>query len=118
MTFTTGASAAGDLTIALSVVGNATTIQADFDNVRLTTTPVDLKVPTFGAPKVSGGNLILTGTGGTPHSGYTWQATTNLSDPIHWTMTSTGLLDDTGAFSTAIPINASQPANFFRLRMP
>jgi len=34
-TFATGASVSGDLTVALSVLGNATTIQADFDNVRL-----------------------------------------------------------------------------------
>ena len=34
--FTTGASVSGDLTIVLSVLGNGTTIQADFDNVQLT----------------------------------------------------------------------------------
>jgi len=34
-TYATGASVSGDLTVLLSVLGNATTIQADFDNVRL-----------------------------------------------------------------------------------
>jgi hypothetical protein len=72
----------------------------------------------FGAPDVSGGNLILTGSGGTPHSGYTWLVTTNLSVPIDWKTNSTGSLDGTGAFSNAIPINPSQPASFFRLRLP
>lgn len=39
VTFTTGATVTGDLTVGLSVVG-AGTIQADFDNVRLTTAAV------------------------------------------------------------------------------
>jgi hypothetical protein len=39
VTFTTGAQVSGDLTVELSVLGNGTTIQADFDNVRLKTTP-------------------------------------------------------------------------------
>ena len=117
VTFTTGPSVSGDLTVELSVLGNGTTIQADFDNVRLTTTPVVI-APTLGVPKVSGGNLILTGTAGTPNSGYTWLTTTNLSAPIIWTTNRTGTLDGTGSFSNAIPIDASKPASFFRLRTP
>ena len=74
--------------------------------------------PTLGTVKASGGNLILTGTGGTPNSPYTWLSTTNLSAPITWTTNSTGTLDGTGAFSNAIPISATTPASFFRLRMP
>jgi hypothetical protein len=74
--------------------------------------------PTLGAPKVSGGNLILSGTGGTPNSGYTWLTTTNLSAPIRWTTNTAGTLDGTGAFSNAIPISATTPASFFRLRLP
>jgi hypothetical protein len=44
VTFTTGASVNGDLTIVLSVAGSEA-IQADFDNVRLTATPVVSKAP-------------------------------------------------------------------------
>jgi alpha-L-rhamnosidase len=114
--FTTGASVSGDLTIELSVLGNGTTIQADFDNVQLSEAP--LVVPSFSAPKVSGGNLILTGNGGTPNGRYLWLVTTNLTAPINWTTNSTGTLDGTGSFSNSFPISASQPARFFRLRMP
>jgi len=114
-TYTTGPSASGDLTVELSVLG-AGTIQADFDNVRLTELP--LVVPTFGAPKLSGGNLMLTGSSGTPGSGYTWLVATNLSVPIAWRTNSTGTLDGAGAFSNAISINPAQPASFFRLRLP
>jgi hypothetical protein len=118
VTYVTGPAVSGDLTVELSVVGNGTTIQADFDNVRLTKAAVVATPPTLGAVGISGSNLILTGTGGTPISHYTWLATTNLSAPISWTTNSTGTLDGTGAFSNALPINASQPASYFRLRLP
>jgi len=89
------------------------------DNISVTRTLASLVPvpPVLGSPKVSGGNLILTGTGGTPNSNYTWLSTTNLSAPITWTTNSTGTLDGTGAFSNSIPIGAN-PASFFRLRLP
>ncbi|HSY18298.1 MAG TPA: family 78 glycoside hydrolase catalytic domain [Candidatus Acidoferrales bacterium] len=118
VTFTNGTAASGDLTIVLSAIGNGTTIQADFDNVRLTTVPAIPKVPVFGLLKVSGANLILAGTNGTPNSAYTWLAATNLTAPVNWSTNSTGMLNGSGAFSNVIPINPAQPAGFFRLRMP
>ncbi len=118
VTFTTGNSTSGDLTIELSVLGNATTIQADFDNVQLTATPAVLKAPTLGTPGISGGNLVVKGVGGMPNRGYVWQVATNLAAPINWTTNSIGTLDGSGAFSNSIPINASQPASFFRLQVP
>ena len=117
-TFTTTGSVSGDLTVDLSVVGNGTTIQADFDNVQLTATPVVFKAPTLATPKISSGNLVLAGAGGTPNAGYAWLAATNLSAPINWTTNLTGTLDGSGAFSNTIPINTSQPASFFTLRIP
>jgi hypothetical protein len=118
VTFTNGATS-GDLTIVLSALG-AGTIQADFDNVRLTkATVASSTAPIIKAPKVSGGNLIVTGTGGTPGAGYTWLTTTNLALPIaSWTTNTTGTLDGAGAFSNAIPITATPPDSFFRLRLP
>jgi len=117
ITYVTGNSVSGNLTIALSAVG-AGTIQADFDNVRLTKAAVIFTPPALGSASILNGNLILTGTGGSPNGAYTWLVATNLSAPINWKTNSTGTLDGTGAFSNTIPINASQPANFFRLRMP
>ena len=69
--YTTGPYVSGDLTIVLSVAGNGTTLQADFDNVHLTATPVS------GAPP---GVVITTtnqtGTGsGTFYPG--WSVVTN-----------------------------------------
>jgi hypothetical protein len=76
--------------------------------------------PTLGAPRVSGGNLILTGTGGTPPgAGYTWLTATNLTTPLtNWTVSATGTLDGTGSLSNAIPFSTTNPASFFRLRLP
>ena len=118
ISFISGAVVCGDLTIELAVVGNSTTIQADFDNVRLTVAPIPPMLPTLAPSYFSQGNLIVTGTGGTPNAGYTWLTATNLSVPILWKTNSASTLDSEGNFSNAIPINISQPAGFFRLRMP
>lgn len=113
VTFTTGGSVSGHLTVLLSVLGNGTSIQGDFDHVRLTATPGFQ----FRPPAISGGNLILTGVGGTANTGYTLLTTTNLSTPI-WTTNTTGNLDANGAFSNAIPITVTPPVRFFRVRIP
>jgi hypothetical protein len=119
-TFTTPGSVSGDLIVDLSVVGTPSVFtQGNFDNVRLTQTsvaPPTLPIP--GKPRISGGNLILTGTGGTANTPYAWLQTTNLSAPINWTTNFVGALDGAGAYSNAIPINTSQKAVFFRLQLP
>jgi len=86
--------------------------------VRLTQAPVVFDTPTFGVLDVSGGNLILAGTNGTPGAGYTLLTTTNLSAPNNWMTNSTGTLDGSGSFANTIPINDTSPARFFWLRMP
>jgi autotransporter-associated beta strand protein len=96
--------------------GRAGVVSINGNNVILT---IDSATPpTLGAPQALGGNLILTGTGGTANAGYTWLTATNLSAPIKWITNSTGTLDGTGAFSNAIPVPATPPANFFKLRLP
>ena len=74
--------------------------------------------PVFNPATVSGGNLILTGTGGTPISSYTLLTTTNLTAPVIWTTSTTGALNGAGAFSNAIPISTTTPARFFRVQIP
>ena len=51
--------------------------------------------PIIGAPSVLGGNLILTGTGGTPNRGYSLLTATNLLG--NWTVSASGILDGNGA---------------------
>lgn len=74
--------------------------------------------PVVNPPTLSGGNMIVTGSGGTPGKSYNWLMTTNLVAPVIWTTNSTGVLDSSGSFSNAFPIIPSQPAAFFRLQMP
>ncbi|MDB6109400.1 MAG: Autotransporter-associated beta strand repeat protein, partial [Pedosphaera sp.] len=75
--------------------------------------------PTLNAAYVSGGNLILTGTGGSAGGAYTWLTSTNAAAPAaDWTTNTTGVFSGGGSFSNAIPINVSEPARFFRLRTP
>lgn len=76
------------------------------------------QAPVIAAPQISGGNLIITGTGGTPNLGYTWLYTTNLLPPILWTTNSAGTLNSAGAFSNSFPINSTTPAGYFRLQLP
>jgi hypothetical protein len=74
--------------------------------------------PVINSATVSGGNLIIMGTGGYPANGsYTVVTTTNLSAPIIWTTNSTGILNG-GAFTNTIPLDGTTPSRFFRLLIP
>jgi hypothetical protein len=116
VSYTTGRSVSGDLTIELSVAG-ASTYQANFDNVQLTTVPV-LTAPTLGASRIIGGNLILTGTGGTANQPYSLLSTTNLTPPIVWITNATGTLTSAGAFSNSVPVSGTNQAQFFQVVVP
>jgi hypothetical protein len=75
--------------------------------------------PTPNPPQISGGNLVLTGAGGTPNSGYTWLTATNVTIPLaNWTISAGGTLDVTGAFSNSFPMTATNPTGFYRFRIP
>jgi hypothetical protein len=85
--------------------------------------------PVVNHPYSSGGNLIVSGTGGTAYAPYTLLTTTNLLIPIaDWTPLEGGTdgngqtiaggeLNGSGAFSNAIPINAATPTSFFTLKV-
>jgi len=74
--------------------------------------------PVVSAVSVTGGNLILTGTGAANY-GYTVLTATNLLTPLaNWTPVATGTTTAGGTFSTAIPVSAASPAGFFQVRMP
>jgi autotransporter-associated beta strand protein len=75
--------------------------------------------PVVNHPVVSGGNLILTGSGGDAGAHYTWLTSTNLTTPIAlWTTNTSGNFDESGDFSNAVPISTSTPSRFFLLRTP
>ncbi|HEY4415953.1 MAG TPA: autotransporter-associated beta strand repeat-containing protein [Verrucomicrobiae bacterium] len=73
----------------------------------------------FNPVTVSGGNLILTGSGGAPNAGYTVLTATNLTTPAaQWTTNTTGVSDAFGNVSNAVPISTTEPTRFFRLHQP
>jgi fibronectin-binding autotransporter adhesin len=89
------------------------TATASFTYVNVPTPPV------VNPPVISGGNLILTGSGGSPGGSYTLLTSTNLTIPIaDWTTNTTGTFGVSGAFSNAIPVGNSQMGQFFLLRIP
>jgi len=72
--------------------------------------------PVFNGPVVKGGNLILTGTGGTPNGSYNLLSSTNLL--VGWITNATGVYSATGNFSNAIPVSTSVPQEFFQVQTP
>ena len=89
-----------------------------YGQIQLLGTPSAASNPiTFSRAILSGGNLILTGSGGSPNTGYTLLSTTNLTLPIaQWTTNTTGIFDNSGAFSNAPGVTSTN--TFFRLRTP
>jgi autotransporter-associated beta strand protein len=69
--------------------------------------------------KVVGGNFVFTGIGGPPGGTYSVLTSTNAAAPqAEWTTNRTGVFDSNAAFSNAIPVNAGEPARFFRMKTP
>ncbi len=74
--------------------------------------------PVLNPATVSGGNLILTGTG-TPNYAYTVITATNLQTPsANWTISAIGSTSGAGVFSNSIPVSSTEPRRFFRVQMP
>jgi hypothetical protein len=67
-------------------------------------------------PTLSGGNIIMTGSG-KPGDGYTWLSTTNLTPPVVWTTNSQGTFDSSGVCTNSYMVT-NPPHLFFRLRSP
>jgi hypothetical protein len=115
--FTTGASVSGDLTVELSVEGNGTTIQGDFDNVQLTAMPVTVAAPpslsatsstASGAPP----SLVINLAGLNPGLNYTLQSTTNLT--AHSWATETNFIATQG-IATFTYSTVGQAQKFYRI---
>ncbi len=114
--FTAGVAGTGNFTSVTVLPAGAGTFNPATGVLTITSSGVPLS---FNPVTRSGGNLILTGGGGTPNSSYTVLTTTNLTTPSAlWTTNTTGTTDNTGSFSNAIPVSATTPAQFFRVRQP
>jgi autotransporter-associated beta strand protein len=70
--------------------------------------------PVINSTKVSGGNLIFSGTGGTDNGTYYVLTTTNLTNSLpNWTVLSTNSFDGAGDFNVTNAINPATPQRFY-----
>jgi autotransporter-associated beta strand protein len=73
--------------------------------------------PVISTIKLSGSNLIFSGTGGTANGNYSVMTTTNLTTPLaNWTALVTNSFDSVGAFSVTNAINSGTPQLFYRIK--
>jgi hypothetical protein len=109
--------------------GGVQTVASSSYNLTLnTSTPGLVQLIVSGAPSsasftgpftVSGTNLTLMGTGGTPSGTYRVYAATNLATSItNWTQIGTGSFDTSGDFSFPAGIATNEAAQFFILEEP
>ena len=96
-----------------AILTNDTTIPA----LALVVTSISV-VPVFSTPVVSGNNLVLSATDGTPGHSVSVLATSNLTLPkASWSTVATGTFDGNGDFSYTVTgaLNSGQPAQFYIL---
>jgi PKD repeat protein len=75
--------------------------------------------PVIGGIKISGGNLILTGSNGTAGANYYVLAATNVALPVtNWIIVSTNQFGSGGNVIWTNPLNPVAPQWFYRLRLP
>ena len=75
-------------------------------------------VPQIGSVSLSGGNLVMSGTGGPINGNYYVLASTNAALPVaEWTRLSTDQFDSNGNFNSTNAVNASLPTQFFMLQV-
>jgi len=76
-----------------------------------------ITAPVISSVKVSGGNLILSGTGGALNGNYVVLWTTNVATPmINWVPIATNVYDSSGNFSWTNPLIPGVHQSFFRIK--
>jgi hypothetical protein len=67
----------------------------------------------------SGGNLLISGSGGTPSGTFSILTNAIVSVPVtSWGTNSTGVFDASGNFSATLPISSSNPNLFYLMKTP
>jgi hypothetical protein len=75
--------------------------------------------PQITAQSVSGGNFVISGSGGLAGAPYYVVATNDISIPLAtWPRIATNVFDASGNFSISIPIDPSVPNRFFSIQTP
>jgi autotransporter-associated beta strand protein len=116
-------SSSGGLTIGTLTLGS---LPAGFNYALDTATPGQIKLivspttpPAFSAINLTGGNLVLSGTNGSPGATYQVLSSTNLALPLaNWVPVVTNLFDSNGNFGWTNTPDAGVPQTFYRLFVP
>jgi fibronectin-binding autotransporter adhesin len=75
--------------------------------------------PVIGGTKLIGGNLVLSGTGGTANGTYYVLTTTNLTTPLaNWVPLATNTYDASGDFNVTNAVNTGSPQQFYLIKQP
>jgi hypothetical protein len=80
---------------------------------------VPVQFPIFTNVSLSGTNLILAGTNGSPTQAYYLLASSNLLQSVtSWPPVATGLFDSSGNFTVTNPISPGFKQHFYRIQVP
>lgn len=94
---------------------NSTAIVLSIGEIEL----LGVQVPTITSSVFSGGNLNITGSGGTPGGSFSVLASASVTAPLSsWTVATTGTFDFSGGFTASLPVNLANPARFFVIKIP
>jgi autotransporter-associated beta strand protein len=75
--------------------------------------------PQFGGIAISGTNLVIQGSGGTPNGTYYVLTSTNIALPVSiWLPTLTNTFDSSGNFQFSTPVGAPPGRRFYMLQLP
>ena len=76
-----------------------------------------VSAPVISSTKISGGNLIFSGTGGTANGSYAVLTTTNIATSLaNWPSLVTNQFDAFGAFSVTNAISLGTPQRFYSIK--
>ena len=76
-------------------------------------------VPVFSGVVHSGGNLLISGSGGTANGTFSVLTNAIVVAPVaSWGTNTTGTFDSSGNFSVTLPISPSHPRLFYRIKTP
>jgi hypothetical protein len=80
---------------------------------------VGVAQPTISGTTLSGGNLHMVGSGGTPNGTFSVVTNGDLTVPVgSWTQAMTGSFDASGNFSISLPVSESNPQLFYLIKTP
>ena len=80
---------------------------------------VGAQKPVFSTPKLIGGNLSLSGSGGPANGTFTVRTNASLTTPVaSWGAATTGTFDGSGNFSISLPVSPANPRLFYLIQTP